>query len=456
MNPAPRDLPARAAMTAAEPHILRLDAAGIADANGIWSPGSLLLELSDHTIPGPGFEHAHIRVLAVGSPAEVDQHPGSTMTQRRAYPQHLLIPGLVNAHTHLDLTAIGPQPLDPEAGFAGFIDLVRDRRPVEPAAIAESVREGVRRSLTAGVVAVGDIGGAPRGRPTLAAFETLASTPIHGVGYVEFFAIGRTESVSLERVESLLRDAASRRGRVRPGLSPHAPYSVSPAGYRRAVRLAGELGLPLATHLAESPDEHAFIAHASGQQRALLETLNLWDDALLAEFGLGWSPVAHLVHALQDVPRPFPTLTLVHVHDLGDDLEAIARLGACVAYCPRAGEYFGAHRHFGPHRYRELLARGVPVALGTDSIINLPTPRLGIWDEMRFLRRRDTTDPRLLLRMATLHGASALGMHAPAFAFTPGEWLAGVAAVGLPPGEGCPLTRALDNTRSPELLLLGK
>lgn len=434
---------------------LRLTADAVADAHGVHAPGCLLLRCeSAEAMPGDAI-HAHLRVLAVGSPEAVARHPDAATATPAEHPGHLLIPGLVNAHTHLDLTHIGPQPHNSAGGFASFVDLVRTRRHADPAAIAESVREGVRLSLAAGVVAVGDIAGAPRGRPSPAAFHALASTAIHGVSYIEFFAIGRTEQAALGLVEAIARDLAPSRARVRPGLSPHATYSVSPAAYRRAFSLAQELQLPVATHVAETPDERGFIAHATGPQRVLLEAVGAWDDCILADFGHGRTPIEHFARAIGSIHRT-PPVSLAHVHDLGPDAATLAKLGASVIYCPRAGEYFGAASHFGPHRYREMLALGLNVALGTDSVINLPTAAISIWDEMRLLYRRDGTDAATLLRMATVNGAKALGLAEHHFAFAPGQSLAGLARVPFAPGSGDPVVRALRSGGNPKLLYLGK
>jgi cytosine/adenosine deaminase-related metal-dependent hydrolase len=147
----------------------------------------------------------------------------------------------------------------------------------------------------------------------------------------------------------------------------------------------------------------------------MLERLGLWSDALLEHFGRGRTPIEHLA----------PVLTgsgylLAHVNDLGEDptraIGVLRASGASVVYCPRASAYFDAPTHFGPHRYREMLAAGINVCLGTDSIVNLPPgcerPEgcgISLLDEARLLSRRDRTDPTLLLEMATRNGARALG-----------------------------------------------
>ncbi|MFO0861409.1 MAG: amidohydrolase family protein [Phycisphaerales bacterium] len=387
-------------------------------------------------------EAAGWRVLARGRPSELERHPACARAHIINLRDKLLIPGLVNAHAHLDLTHIGPQPADP-GGFPAFVALVRARRHTDPALIHASVREGARLSRAGGVVAIGDIGGAVAGRASLEPYLALRQTPLRGVSFLEFFAIGESLTRAMMRVEELLgEDNMLPAAQVRLGLQPHAPYSVEIRGYERAFELSG--GRAVATHLAESPAEHEFVAHAGGPQRALLDSLGLWNASLDAVFGQGRTPIAHLAPALCKAQGP---LLLVHLNDLSDaDIGLLAQLNAerpfHVAYCPRASAYFGAHEAFGPHRYRDLLSCGINVCLGTDSIINLPSSgvpgkpveRISPLDDARLLARRDNTAPRELLAMLTLRGAAALGLEASAFAFREGAVLAGACTLPLPDG----------------------
>ena len=142
-------------------------------------------------------------------------------------------------------------------------------------------------------------------------------------------------------------------------------------------------------------------------------------------------------------------------------IETLARTGASVVYCPRASAYFGAASHFGPHRFLDMLASGVPVCLGTDSIVNLDTPtRISPLDDARLLARTTDADARTLLAMMTTHGATALGLSPDRFVFREGTPIAGINAVRL---EGAKNTRArpagtdlasalLSSTAPPELL----
>jgi cytosine/adenosine deaminase-related metal-dependent hydrolase len=420
-----------------------IHAAGIADAASTEiTGGSILLEAES----GGG-----TRVLAVGQTKEVTLHEAARAARVVSWPHCVLIPGLVNAHAHLDLTHVGPVPPDPAGGFAAFAKVVIGRRAQDDEEIAASVRRGIELSIAGGTVAVGDIAGSPRSGPTLVPFETLADSPLRGVSYLEFFGIGRSDPLPPERGASrptwasLVERGAGRPGpRIKFGLQPHAPYTVSP----RLYEWAAARGLPLSTHLAETPEEREFVGRGTGPFRAMLERIGVWDDSILSEIGRGQHPVHHLRQFLH--ARPPPPL-VAHVNDCPEDaLEVLAASGASVAYCPRSSEYFQAERAFGPHRYRDMLAVGVNVCLGTDSIINLPAADaarggISVLDEMRRLHARDATDPRTLLRMATLNGAAALGLAHSLFTFSAGATPLGILAVDVSGASATltPLARVL-------------
>jgi aminodeoxyfutalosine deaminase len=437
-----------------------IHALGLVDALGpAQSPGAILVD-SD-----PALNAGAPRVLALGSPAEIALHPAarSPLTRRLRLPRSVLLPGLVNAHAHLDLTHVGPWAHDPGASFAAWGAKIGPARAKTPEAIRASVERGVELSRAAGVVAIGDIAGMVAGLdfdPVRAVREALteASRGMQVISFREFFAIGTAEHAGLERLErDLARDAregpgqasAIKHARVKLGLSPHAPYSVSPRALATALAMLPP-EQPVAIHLAESADEHALIAHAQGPTRSFLERIGLWTDQLQSTFGQSRSPIAHVNNALAHLKRSGPTI-FVHVNDARTprDLDTLAelcqRVNGFVAYCPRASDYFHAHEHFGPHQYADMLARNIPVVVGTDSVINLPPaasqhPRdhgqgISVLDELRFLRDRDDADPRMLLAMATATGARALGLDPDHFAFAEGRPIAGIIAVQVIPDD---------------------
>jgi aminodeoxyfutalosine deaminase len=236
--------------------------------------------------------------------------------------------------------------------------------------------------------------------------------------------------------------------RVRLGVQPHAPYSVSRAAYRAAGNLAARHGLGLSTHLAETEEECEFVARGVGPRADLLRELGIWQEGL--DVGHGQSPVRHLGGVLDG------RFVAAHVNLADDDdLDVLRARGVVVAYCPRASASFVQAATPPRHRYRDMLARGIPVALGTDSVVGLPRADLSILEEMRHLYRRDGTDGRTLLRMATVHGARALGWDSASFTLGAGSRPAGVVSVPITRGgEG--LEAALVSDSDPRLELLGE
>jgi cytosine/adenosine deaminase-related metal-dependent hydrolase len=232
---------------------------------------------------------------------------------------------------------------------------------------------------------------------------------------------------------------------VRLGVQPHAPYSCGPEVYAAAV----QTGLPLATHLAETLEELTFVRNGDGALAGLLQRLGVWDDSIV---GSRMHPLDYLHEHLAQSP-----LLAAHLNYLEPrHVELLAKLPISVVYCPRASAYFGhPHNGHGPHRYREMIAAGVNVALGTDSILCLDTPhRLSILDEMRLLHRRDGADPRVLLRMATINGAVALGYDPAPFTFQPGRKMGLLAIDGIEPQSSIdPLSQVLEANAPPRWLL---
>jgi len=405
-------------------------AGAVADAAGaLAAPGAVLFEWGGEATPLGG------HIFASGEARRVRSHPRASGATVVEAPGCVAIPGLVNAHTHLDLTHLGPREFDSGGGFVGWADMIRRGRRRDPAGVAESVRRGVGLSIEGGVVAVGDIAG----EGLAAAVGALRDSALLGVSYLELFGLGdRAEEAAAFAREAVEQDAAGRGPgveRVRLGLQPHAPYSASRRVYEAAASIQRDRGTPLSTHLGESPEEAAFVERAEGPLREFLESLGLWRETLFSEFGRGVRPIGHLAGVLEQA-----RVLCAHLHDVTDEeLALLARTGTPVVYCPRSAAYFGRPEQFGPHRYREMLDAGVRVALGTDSIVSLPAssggegvsggaPTLSTLDEARLLVRRDDLPARTALAMATTWGADALGLDPALFTLAPGA-SAGIALV---------------------------
>ncbi len=371
------------------------------------------------------------RILDVGDPSAVTPSPEATVIRRSGA---VLLPALVNAHSHLDLTHIGPRPYT--GRFTDWVGMIRAERAVTDDGIDRAVRRGIELALAGGTGIIGDIAGINSLQP----WRTLRDSPLAGVSFIEHFGLGPRQARAIEQMQQLDRDQLRSKNNVTLGLQPHAPYSCGPDVFAAAARV----GRPLATHIAETPEELAYCRDGRGPIVDMLRAIGVWDESIEPLGG-------HPLDALSDSLHATPWL-IAHLNYIEDrHIEVLARLPGSVAYCPRASEYFGHPvDDQPPHAYRAMLDAGVNVCLGTDGLVCLDTPdRISVLDEMRRLHRRDGTDPDRLLAMATTNGARALGLDPDLVTFAPGD-VAGIIAVPFDPGDPAdPLTQVLRRTDPP-------
>jgi cytosine/adenosine deaminase-related metal-dependent hydrolase len=340
---------------------------------------------------------------------------GDASTLRRAYPDAtdqdlghaVLLPGLINAHLHLELSDLPRLAGDQWSGTLAdwLIEIIKQAPQGDDAGrVARAVEAGVRQCLRFGVTSVGDITRQPAITRPL-----LRTSPLRVVSFGEIQAMAQRRALLDDRVAGAA-DRAHEGGRLRAGLSPHAPYSVEAPGYRRCVELSRIKGYPLATHLAESAEEAGFLASHAAPFRRIWDFLGAWDDEVPLFTG-GPIRLAKSV-GLLDVPA-----VLAHVNYCDDDeLQLLAAGRASVAYCPRTHAYFGHPAH----RWREMIAAGVNVAVGTDSTAS--SPDLNLVDDLRLLRTLAPEVPATeLWQLATMRGARALGMQNEVGSLTPGK-----------------------------------
>lgn len=351
------------------------------------------------------------RIACVGPDAAVPAPDGA---ERLEFPDAAIVPGLVNTHTHLELTHLAGR--NGEREFPRWIRRVRELKDAtSPDEFAAAAEQGVREAWAAGVTTVADTGS------TGAVAAALARLGGRGIAYQEVFGPAPEQAAAglaeLERAVAALARHAS--PRVRIGVSPHAPYTVSAELYRAAARFARSAGLPLAVHLAESREETAFVRDGAGP----------FADALRARGvpvrGSGRSPVAHLA-ALGVLGADTLCIHCVQVDDA--DVGMLAAAGAAVAHCPVSNR---AHGH-GTAPFARLRAGGVRVGLGTDSVVSVGA--LDLWAECRAagLAGADA------LRALTLEGARALGWERDIGSLEAGKWADLAVLPAVPRGAGSP------------------
>ncbi|MBN1845252.1 MAG: amidohydrolase family protein [Sedimentisphaerales bacterium] len=323
---------------------------------------------------------------------------GPCATLRRDHPDSeildltdcALLAGLVNAHTHLELSGLkGKVPY--EGDFVDWLSRLGQARRQYAGDLGPAIAEACRQSAAAGVTCVGDICFRHR------AWPFLAAQPIRKTCYAELFGMTGDLETPRRYLEHCIRQTETGE-LLRLGLSPHAPYSAGIEVYRLAADLAARYGLPLASHLAETAEEVEYLLTGGGPWPGYLARIHHEDGSFVCP---RQRPVTYFLG--MDLPAvPF---CLAHVNYISDpELEALARTGHAVAFCPRSHAFFGHPEH----PFARMLELGIPVSLGTDSLAS--NDSLSILDEMRFLRRRyPKLETQTILRMATINGARAVG-----------------------------------------------
>lgn len=319
-----------------------------------------------------------------------------------------LLPGLVNAHTHLELSDLR-RPLSTPLPFTGWIQALIQHRRSRCVTSSEAMLQGLRECQAAGVVAVGDILSSQVLSDHRLPDEVIASNAaVQAVYFHEVIGFSRSAlDAALRRNELVVSEDRDRRclpETYQIGVSPHAPYSVHPQLVAELARHASQYSVPLAMHLAETRAELEFLNSQTGEFRQMLERFGVWEEGVISP----GTRLLNYLELLEDVGR----VLIVHGNYVGDeDLVHLSehqcpdRSLMSVVYCPRTHAYF----QHDEHRFREMLALGINVCLGTDS--RASNPDLSVWEEVKFLRRRY---PELsasdLIGMATWRGALALGL----------------------------------------------
>jgi cytosine/adenosine deaminase-related metal-dependent hydrolase len=332
-------------------------------------------------------------VLDVGPAAEiVPRHAGLAVTRVHG----VVMPGLVNAHTHLELSALRGQ-VPGGAGFVAWVDrLIGARAELEADDAAQAVERAVADLDSMGTAAVGEV------TNTLSAVRPLARAGMGGCVFHEAFGLRR--QAVMNAVQGLAGNKADVVGEW-PSASlvyapaPHTLYTTHPDAVRALLGLARERGARSTLHLAEHAAERQALERGEGPLVAWLE-----GKMRLAPGETVW-PHRSPVDFAEDLGALAPDVLLVHLADARpEELEKVAKRRAPVVVCPRSNLYIEA-------RLPPLLAMraaGLEVALGTDSLAS--NASLDVLAEARALADRFPAVPaRELLQMATWNGARALG-----------------------------------------------
>lgn len=338
------------------------------------------------------------RIVAVG-----DRGSGIGVQGIRDLGNVVLMPGLINAHVHLELSWLRGR-VPPAGRFTDWVkQLFAIRRGVERAddpAVLEPMRSAIRELRASGTVAVGDISN------SLASPPLMQAAGLEGIVFHELLGFKERDGALVERTRPARAGAA---GRV--SLAPHAPYSTSPELFQAIRAEVGASACPImSVHLGESPEETELLAAGTGPWRSMLEFIGVWRDDWRIP---GCGPVEYL-----DRLGVIDAHTLV-VHGVQFDDAALTRLaaiGATLVTCPRSNQWVGV----GQPPIQRFFDSGVPVAIGTDSLASVED--LNLFSELKTMRWNAPAVPAAkFLESATLVGARALGLDRELGSLTPGK-----------------------------------
>ncbi len=346
------------------------------------------------------------RIAAVGPHPHVPTPPG---TETREFKDGILVPGLVNCHTHLELTHLAGQNAEPE--FAKWIRSVRELKDAtSPDEFYAAAVAGVKDSWARGVTCIAETGS------TGTVMRALHDLGGRGTVYQEVFgpdpAKLAASMAELEIAVSQLRRLAT--AQLRLGVSPHAPYTVSAPLYEAVGGFARRQRLPVAVHLAESREESQFVRDGTGP------FADAWRARGIAVEPHRCAPVEYLGR-LGLLSAGTLCIHCVQVDQSG--VAILATAGAAIAHCPRSNR---AHGH-GSAPLRAFRTAGLRVGLGTDSVVSVAD--LDLWAEAE-AAGLDGADA---LQALTLHGARALGWEREIGSLDVGKAADVAVLTGLPP-----------------------
>jgi cytosine/adenosine deaminase-related metal-dependent hydrolase len=361
---------------------------------------SYVLPIASPPIPGGAIAVESGLITAVG-PASQLRAAAASGAKVTDLPGCVIVPGLVNAHTHLELTHFPAWKVRKDLDYLPktYVEWIRQvmkiRRALAPGEVELSVREGLRLCIESGTTAVGEI------LSDFSLAPLYGASPLSGRLFLE--AIGHDPVQCddlLERIEATLKTLE---GGVLPGISPHAPHTVSEQLFKGLQELSGRLGVPKAVHLSESIEEVSFMFDSAGPIAEVIFPMARWEGFLPSPRHATSTSYLDGLGVLDS-----RTLAVHAVHVTHADVALLKARAVSVVLCPRSNDRLNVGRA----PYHLLKSAGIPLSLGTDSLAS--NDSLSLWDEMRYLRESapDAFSAEELLAMATLGGARALGIEA--------------------------------------------
>lgn len=340
---------------------------------------------------GPPIENGAVavgenRIVEAGKFSEIKSHHGGPVLD---LGEQVLLPGLINAHCHLDYTSLRGL-IPPPSSFADWIRAINARKgELSEADYVASIASGLVEAQSFGTTSVVNLEAFPELIPR------LPETPLRIWWCAEMIDVRKNLSAreTLEELRTAVRSRPESRGG--PGLAPHAPYTASAGLYSEAAKLAESEDLLLTTHLAESREEMLMFRDGHGPLSEFLRSIGRsMDDCGRA------TPFASFSRS-QTLNNRW---IIAHLNELTEeDFDLLARSEKFhIVHCPRSHTFFG----HAPFEFGRLRALGFNICLGTDSLAS--NSSLSLFSEMREMVNKQPVSPREALEMVTINAARAL------------------------------------------------
>ena len=307
----------------------------------------------------------------------------------------LVLPGFVNVHSHLSLSALKGKVARGESMTDWISSVVEKDTALEVSERVKEMRSGADILLRTGVTTLADY--VPISNPHL--IEEYLSYPFRQVMFLEILGfIGKKSPGISENIKSFLAEHDPNSRLFKMGLAPHAPYSVSPALFKETRKIADKFDMPYSCHVAEFPEEARFIREGGGDMERLLRDLGAFDET--------WKPEDKSPARYLDSLGVLDSLLGIHLNHAEEDMDLLAARGVAGAFCPGSSRWFGREQYM---PVRHMLDKGMKVGLGSDSLAS--NESLSFLRELRLAEEMlpDVTREEIL-EMATASGASALGL----------------------------------------------
>lgn len=345
-------------------------------------------------------------ILAVGDKSDViKKFPGS---------EHIdlgfiaLLPGLINAHVHLELTNLGPRTRGTKLPFPFWLfGLVVGTRIRTQRYFNFSLKKGLNLLKKGGTTTAGHIATFTRNPAKL-----FTEAGIRGVVFLE--AIGLKKKDVEKITDALKNEIAELQNHelITPAISPHAPYSVSEDLFRSISGISKDKKIPVSIHVAESVDEVKLIKSNKGKFKKIFYPL--LGLKKYSPKGRGKTPVKYL-NDLGILGAGTSVIHCVHLHE--EDIKILRDASVSVIHCPRSNYYLNV----GTAPLKQLLDAGINISIATDGLVS--NSSLSLWDEARFVKKNNHwLDSESILKMMTINPARALGLENKIGSLSPGKF----------------------------------